>query len=340
MPSLRALAPLLVIFLVCLEQPAHAQGSTTEALSTPQSSEPPAATPTAPATVAPAISPPTPAPASAAALTPPPATPSAPPPQAPYGYTPPSTAGYTYVPPVQGLSAPNAAGSASPVPLAPPQSPAERERATNTHVDRGILMPTAETQPKGTLYFSSYEIVLLQAGYAVGNDTQISFTLTPPVGKDDVLPLDISLKSVVLREPKVRLAAFGSASGILGLKEGAAFVGRVGGAFQGCFNEACSSSVNVASTLLLIGPGLITANAVGSILKVSDTVDWLFEVDSLVPLGREAGIYNGIAAGTGVRLSGKHLGLDLTLVTPLDRKAKDLPVFPFLAGTYRENLLE
>ncbi len=243
--------------------------------------------------------------------------------------------GYTYVPPIQ-LRAAEPAALPSPV-LPTPQT---RERAGNAQVDRVILMPTAETHPRGTLFFSSYEIILLQAGYALSDETQISLTLTPPVGKDNVVPLDVTLKTVVLRQPRVRLAAYGSASGVAGLKEGTALLGRVGATFQGCFDVTCGSSVSVASTLLLLGPALISADGVGMILKVSDTVDWLFEVDSLVPLGREAGIYNGISAGTGVRISGEHLGLDIALLAPLDRTAKGIAVAPFLAGTYREKLLE
>lgn|GEM_PF-978474 len=251
------------------------------------------------------------------------------------GYSTPITPGYTYVPPIQLEVPPPFAPSGQGEP-----TPQARERTENAHVDRVILMPTAETHPRGTLFFSSYEIILLQAGYALSDETQISLTLTPPVGKDNVVPLDVTLKTVVLRQPHVRLAAYGSASGVAGLKEGTALLGRVGATFQGCFALTCGSSVSVASTLLLLGPALISANGVGMILKVSDTVDWLFEVDSLVPLGREAGIYNGISGGTGVRLSGKQLGLDITLLVPLDQTAKGIPVVPFLAGTYRENLLD
>lgn len=183
---------------------------------------------------APVVTPPresavTPAPAPSQAPTP--GYPAFPPPYNPYPYYP----RYGYPPPT----------------YAPPPDPRVEQRRLRTgeaHADHVILMPTAYTHPAGTVYFSSIDIVLLQAGYAISDDTQVTLSGTPPLGEDNVFPLDLSLKNALVNEGPVRVAAIGSITGIAGLDEGNFFLGRIGGAAQLCFDTPCKSSASVAST--------------------------------------------------------------------------------------------
>ena len=182
---------------------------------------------------APVVTPPresavTPAPAPSQAPTP--GYPAFPPPYNPYPYYP----RYGYPPPT----------------YAPPPDPRVEQRRLRTgeaHADHVILMPTAYTHPAGTVYFSSIDIVLLQAGYAISDDTQVTLSGTPPLGEDNVFPLDLSLKNAFVNEGPVRVAAIGSITGIAGLDEGNFFLGRIGGAAQLCFDTPCKSSASVAS---------------------------------------------------------------------------------------------
>lgn len=202
-------------------------------------------------------------------------------------------------------------------------------------MDRVILLPTAETHPSGTFYLTSYEIVILQAGFALGDRTQLSLTIVPPFGKDPLLPIDLSLKAVVARTERVRVAAIGSATGLIGFEQGEAMLGRVGGVTQLCFDVQCRSSASMSGNLALGGPALIFGNGIGTILRTSDLAAFLFEVQSLIPIGRAAADVHGIAGAGGIRFSGRSWAVDLALEVPLDRRGNLPPALPFVAATYR-----
>jgi hypothetical protein len=195
-------------------------------------------------------------------------------------------------------------------------------------------MPTAETHPAGTAYFSSIELLLLQAGYAISNDAQLTLSFIPVVNDDIALPLDLSLKGVLLRSRRVRVAAIGSASGVASFENQPGLLGRVGGVTQLCFDDACRSSANVATNLLLLGNQLILVDAAGAILRFSDLAALLVELQSAVPFGRDVGRYNGVGGAVGIRLSGVHWAVDLSMEAPLT--SQDVPrAFPVVAFTYR-----
>jgi hypothetical protein len=227
------------------------------------------------------------------------------------------------VPPGADTTAPPAAGTLD----------LRDRRYADAHVDRVVVLPTAETHPAGTFYVSSYEIVLLQAGYAVSDRTQITLTSMPPLPKEKILPLDLSLKTVLVRAPEFRIAALGSVSGISGIEEGTGLLGRVGGVVQLCLERTCRSNVSVGTSVALAGPAIIAGNGVGAILRATRIMSILFEIDSAIPLGTAVNQVNGLAFASGIRLSGEHLGLDLTIARRLD--VLDSPVVPFVAATYR-----
>ena len=223
--------------------------------------------------------------------------------------------------------------ASSPPYVPPPMAFELRDhRYTDAHVDRVIVVPTAETHPQGTLYLSSYEVVLLQAGYAVSDHTQVTLTGAPPLANEKILPLDLTLKTVVARAPEYRVAALASMSGIAGIEQGTVVVGRLGGVAQLCLERTCRSSVSVATNVLLVGQALITSG-IGLVARATDHFSVLLEVDSLVPVGREVAIYGGLAIGPGIRFSGEHLGFDLAFMHALD--VLEGPGVPFLAFTYR-----
>ncbi len=196
-------------------------------------------------------------------------------------------------------------------------------------------MPTAYTHPKGTFYASSYDIALLQLGYAVTDTTQVSLTATPPLGPDHVFPVDLSVKTRILSERGFRMALVGSASGISGLNDGPMFVGRAGAVAQFCFDDPCRASISVASDLLLAGPAMLMTNGAGAIVPATHWLSFLFEVETLLPLGREVGPYNGIAVAPGVRFPFKNWALDLTVARIISGSDDTRTTVPWLVFTYR-----
>src|SRR5690606_17999766 len=161
-------------------------------------------------------------------------------------------------------------------------------RVQNAHADRVMLLPTGYTHPAGTLYLASYDIALLQVGYALSDDAQLTLTGTPPVGEDAIALVDLSLKAVVFRDSFVRVAGIGSISGVVGLDEGNFLLGRAGAVAQLCFDEPCESSATIGGTALLAGPATISMAGVGFIWRVAKWAARLLEGDTFIPLGNRS----------------------------------------------------
>ena len=198
--------------------------------------------------------------------------------------------------------------------------------------DRVILLPTATTHPQGTFYFSNYELVVFQAGYAFTDNTQLSVTAIP-LPSESLTALDFTAKTSLYRGGLVRVAALGSASGVVGKDVGTGFVGRVGGVAQVCIARRCESSLSLSTNMLLIGTVLMV-NGAGGILRVSEHVSLLGELATMIPVGKQGGQLNGGLVGGGVRLHYSHWGFDFTLLHALDTSS-DAATIPFLAMTWR-----
>jgi hypothetical protein len=196
-----------------------------------------------------------------------------------------------------------------------------------------VLLPTAYTHPRGTFFFSSYDIAILQGGYAFTDDTQVTLTALP-ITNESIAILDLSLKTALLGAGPVRLAAIGSASGGVGKDIGALFIGRVGAVAQVCLEPRCNSSFSLSSNVVLAGALLLMANGVGAIWRAGRTVSLLGELATLVPVGSQGGQFNGATLGGGVRFHFVSWGFDLTLIRALDAPG---PAVPLLTATYRSS---
>jgi hypothetical protein len=209
-------------------------------------------------------------------------------------------------------------------------------RYRDAHHDRLLFAPTAETNPKGSFYATSYYIVLLQVGYSVSDSTQISLTATPPLGEARVIPGDVSIKTVLLREPHVSVAAIGSASGIVGFEEFSGFLGRAGGVATFCADaRECRLSFSMSTNMVLAGPASLLFNGAGVSFRAGRIVSLIAELDTVIPLAEPVGEANGLLGGVAVRLSGRAWGVDLGLLKAGKAREKASDIVPFLAATYR-----
>jgi hypothetical protein len=196
-------------------------------------------------------------------------------------------------------------------------------------------MPTAETSPEGSWTFTDYEIVILQVGYAVSDRTQITLTGAPPLADEAIVPLDFSVKTVVLRDPRVSLAVTGSATGIFGAEGGSGFIGRAGGVVTLCEPAwTCRLSLSMATNLALLAQFSELLSGIGASVRLSRTISLLAEIDTALPLGPEAGEFNGIMGGSGVRFSKANWGIDLGFFVAGKARA-EVTGIPWLVGTYR-----
>jgi hypothetical protein len=216
-----------------------------------------------------------------------------------------------------------------PLAVTPPAPP--RADVRDANADRVVVMPTAYTHPAGTVTASTYDILLLQAGYSFTDTTQLALTSSIPV--EGLVLADLSVKSVIARDGPVRLAAIGSVTGVWGLDSGNGLLGRAGAVAQFCFDDECRSSVSVAGTMFLGGSATIAMTGVGLIWRVAPWLALLGEADTLVPTTLAAGRYHGIGVAPGIRFPHRAWSLDLALVAPLDTNPS--LTIPFAAFTVR-----
>ena len=223
----------------------------------------------------------------------------------------------------------------------------DEARFRDAHADRVILGATGETHPKGTFFVTDYEVALLQIGYALTDDLQVSIAGVPPIAKDQPLFFDFGAKLNLVRTESTRVAVYGALDVLTNARSSSdnapLFAGRVGGVAQVCFERTCRSSVS-------LGGGAIFARdagavplygAVGFVANVSPLVSLLAE-PSVVGVAPGAGNTGGalFSIGYGVRLSGKNFGVDLTFVEPIatTEGSFENPFvlgYPFAAFTYR-----
>jgi hypothetical protein len=221
-------------------------------------------------------------------------------------------------------ASPAAAQVAEVVTAPPPADPGE------PHADRVVLSPTAYTHPRGTFYVTSYDVVFLQAGYALTDRTQVSVTASPPLGERDrevrIAFVDATLKSALVREGRVRAAALGSISGAA-TSDGLLLIGRAGGVVQFCLHPDCQSSLSLSSGLVLALRPVI-ASGLGATIRAGRYVSFLAEVDTVLLLSSQGDSGNAILAGGGIRLHGRRFAFDLSALG-------GTVGLPLLAATYR-----
>ncbi len=217
-------------------------------------------------------------------------------------------------------------------------------RLTDANVDRTILFSTAETHPKGTFFFSDYELVLLQFGYAITDDLQLSVSGLPPIIKNQPYFLDLALKANFFRSDVVRLAVIGAGTvAFLPDSDPSTYFGaRLNGVAQFCFDRVCRSSFSFnAGTFVNSESNLVVpiTLAGGFVFHVSDLVKILAEPAYAIGVGKGvSGQPDGFLFDYGVRLSADHFGFDLAFLRPIGAGTEDFPVIlglPWVAFTYR-----
>ncbi|MGD8862763.1 MAG: hypothetical protein PVI30_22315 [Myxococcales bacterium] len=233
-------------------------------------------------------------------------------------------------------------------------TPTASARHTDAHADRVVLAPTAETHPAGTLYLTSYEILVPAVGYALTDRLQVTAT-----GLTDFrfAFADLTLKANVLRSRWLRVAAHSALDVIIPDRsddpeedDSGLVVGRVGGTAQICFELACRSSLSLSATLVAHDAAdtiLPVGVAAAFTARASDTITFLLEYDALLNATDNLPILDlpvyGLAYG--VRFTGsRSWALDLTLLRRMQSESAirsdrpglfDLLGVPFVAFTYR-----
>lgn len=204
--------------------------------------------------------------------------------------------------------------------------------------DHVILFPTADTHPKGTIYFSDYELALLQVGYALTDSIQLSVTGLPPLVEGLPYFADISGKVTFLRITRFRAAGY---AGVIGSSMDNEFVygGRAGAVGQYCFSDSCRSSMSFGVGTLVSTRFHDTVPvhfSMGLVARVSDVVALLLEPTFVTSLGADP--TEGLFVAGGVRFSSGNFAFDLTAGRLFGIYEGTLPfpvILPMLSITYR-----
>ena len=219
-------------------------------------------------------------------------------------------------------------------------------RHTDAHADRVILVPTAETQPMGTLFASSYELLLLGVGYAPTDRLHLSI-----VGVTDLDNrfVEANIKVNLLRSRFIRFAAQSSIDNIGGNGQSEIF-GRAGATLQICFELRCATSLSVAGMLVLFDePNTVLPAGFGAgfTMRLNDDLSALLEYSALINAARDIGFIDlpAYLVGYGLRIAARtNWALDIALLRRMqnDREIRSgaLKLFdvlgtPFVAFTYR-----
>lgn len=237
---------------------------------------------------------------------------------------------------------------AEPIPTQP--EPVEHIRTDDANADHTVLGSTAFTAPRGSVYFSSYELILLQAGAAVTDNFQLTLTTLPPIIEDQPYFVDIAAKYAFLQTPRFHMAAIGSLLGLSGGDGGSLFaLGRLGLVGTACLTENCYVNASL-SALFWIGEDTsrvvpVTLN-LGITARVAGIFSLLAEANFVAAVGDLAGssvdvFESGALIGYGVRFSSGNFGFDLTFVKPVIDDVDDVTILgiPWIAFTYRSNPL-
>jgi hypothetical protein len=223
-------------------------------------------------------------------------------------------------------------------PVAPQAT--EDVRYIDANVDRYIISSTAETHPEGTFYFTDYELFLLQFGYAVTDQIQLSLTGVPPLLEDQPYFFDLATKINVVRS-QFRFALIGALD-LLFVDDETFWGARIGGAGTVCFTGDCWSHASLNGTVFFndqISDFLPLTFGVGVLGRVSDLIGFVGEGLFTAAIGDGGGVADGMILNYGVRISGRQFGIDVGFLKfiPFEDDFDDPFIlgFPLVSFTYR-----
>jgi len=233
-----------------------------------------------------------------------------------------------------------------------PATPAAGATSADPNIDRGFLLPTAMTQPAGSVTYNNYELLLHGVTVGITDRVQGSVTVLSPIVKDMPFVGFAAVKGRILSTERFHLALQGS------LGWGHAFDvdstttdGNLytfgGGAFASyCLRQDCSSLVSASATYSLVLPGGFdgAAHTViygGSVVhRVGRHVKLLGEVTSAaagVTGSNDWENINGVLVGYGVRFHTDAIAADVGFIRPVgpDLDGDLLVGLPFVNVSYR-----
>ena len=184
-----------------------------------------------------------------------------------------------------------------------------------------FLMPTAQTMPKGSSYFSDYELFFLNYTVAPTNRTHVGIFTLFPVLNDFLKTITLGVKQNYYKSNTFASAVWASYSPDIKI----ATIGNV-----------CSLTYNTSSLHLALSSGaeLGKEDSVQTIImagiKLKNFIAEYTNSKSMITDNN----FNGLIT-VGFRFGGKKISFDIGGIRPLGGNFYPFVAFPFLKATYR-----
>jgi hypothetical protein len=218
----------------------------------------------------------------------------------------------------------------------------------DVNLDRGFLLPTAMTQPAGSLTYNNYELLLHGITYGVTDHVQASATVLSPIFQGMPFFGIVAVKAAVLERGRFHLALQGDGGLVHAFdvtSSGSGYLVGGGALTSFCLRNDCSSllSASASYNYILAGGGGHAHSVVygGSIVhRVGTHVKLLGEVTSAFGGTSLTDTQNtdGVLAGYGLRLFGSTIAADIGFLKPVSSSGGSggfLMGLPFANFSYR-----
>jgi hypothetical protein len=243
------------------------------------------------------------------------------------------------------------AARASEPPLAVTDAPADAvATSADPNLDRGFVLPTAMTQPAGSITYNNYELLLHGVTYGVTDDVQLSATVLAPIVKDMPLIGLAAIKARLYRGQRLHLALQGSIGGAsipshsendrAGSSNDGILLGGLGGLASVCLRQDCSSLLSASATYEFAtgsgDHGGALVYGVSAVHRVGPHVKLLAELASAGTTQSFDAEHSALLS-YGVRFYGNNIASDIGFIKPIgaDIGGPFVVGLPFASISYR-----
>ena len=234
---------------------------------------------------------------------------------------------------------------------AAPATPGARGASDDPNIDRGFLLPTAMTQPAGSVTYNNYELLLHGLSYGITDNVQASVTVLSPIVKDMPFVGFAAVKARIVSADRFHLALQGSLGWGHEFNSSTStndiLTGGVGAFASFCLREDCSSLASASATYQAVFPDGTSGRTDmviygGSIVHgVGRHFKLLGEVASAAGRGGTTGDLqnlDGVLVDYGVRFHTDAIAADVGFMKPISGSATDgnfILGLPFVNVSYR-----
>jgi hypothetical protein len=217
--------------------------------------------------------------------------------------------------------------------------------AADPNIDRGFVLPTAMTQPAGSLTYNNYELLLHGVTYGLTDNVQVSATVVAPIIKDMPFLGLASMKGRLYRGERLHLALQGTMGGG-SISQAGIFMVGAGGLASICLRQDCSSLLSASANLQFLtgsrtrdgggNSGTALVYGVSAVHRVGPHVKLLAEVASAGDV-RSGSFGGGALLSYGVRFYSNNIASDIGFIKPIggDTAGPFLLGLPFASVSYR-----